>query len=855
VRGALLAQYLRVKAQHQGAILLFRLGDFYEMFFDDARVASGVLDLTLTARNRGAPDEVPLCGFPAHAAQPYVTRLLGAGHAVAICEQGEPGKGQKLLEREVVRVITPGTILEEESLDPGAPSLLAALAHDGGTRFGIATIDFAGGAFRAGEIDGWAAAREELERLAPRELLLPDDLPHDVAAALAGPRTWATAALPAPTDVGVALPPLAARAAGGALAYVDGVYRKRPAHLRAPELHAPAGLLALDSATRRNLELLQTLGGERRGSLLWVLDETETPMGTRRLREWVLAPLLDPARIGERLDAVEALTEDVTSRAALREALHGMGDLERLAGRVGARVAGPRDLVSLATALGRVERAATALAPLRSALLARLGAMLDPLAGVAAAIGDALVEAPPPHTRLPGYIRAGHHVEVDALRESARDGKGWLARFEVEERRRSGIASLKVRYNKVFGYYVEVTKANLAQVPSDYERKQTLVGAERFVTSALKDHEARVLGADERLRALEQHLFAELLDGVAAHYPTMARTADAVATLDVLAGLAEAAHRRGWSRPRLTRDPALHVRGGRHPVVEAMSGEPFVPNDTALDADDAQLVVLTGPNMGGKSTYLRQVALIALLAQVGSFVPATEAEIGLVDRIFTRVGASDNLVGGESTFMVEMRETASILANLTARSLVILDEIGRGTSTFDGISIAWAVAEHLHDAPERPRTLFATHYHELTALAAEKPRVRNLSVAVAEWKGTIVFLRQIVPGPASRSYGVDVAGLAGVPPSVVERARALLGFLEGGNALGPGRGPAPELAPTAGRETAPGRGAAAASQLSLFGHPEAQLCRELAALDPERLTPMDALAILARLVEMARRGV
>jgi DNA mismatch repair protein MutS len=362
-----------------------------------------------------------------------------------------------------------------------------------------------------------------------------------------------------------------------------------------------------------------------------------------------------------------------------------------------------------------------------------------------------------------------------------------------------------------------------------------------------------VLGADERLRALEQHLFAELLDGVAAHYPTLARTADAVATLDVLAGLAEAAHRRGWSRPRLTREPALHVRGGRHPVVEAMSGEPFVPNDTALDADDAQLVVLTGPNMGGKSTYLRQVALIALLAQVGSFVPATEAEIGLVDRIFTRVGASDNLVGGESTFMVEMRETASILANLTARSLVILDEIGRGTSTFDGISIAWAVAEHLHDAPERPRTLFATHYHELTALAAEKPRVCNLSVAVAEWKGTIVFLRQIVPGPAPRSYGVDVAGLAGVPPSVVERARALLGFLEGGNALGPGRGPAPDLAPVSG-ETAPGRGAAAA-QLSLFGHPEAQLCRELAALDPERLTPMDALAILARLVEVARRGV
>jgi DNA mismatch repair protein MutS len=865
VRGALLAQYLRVKAQHQGAILLFRLGDFYEMFFDDARVASGVLDLALTARNRGAPDEVPLCGFPAHAAQPYVTRLLGAGHAVAICEQGEPGKGQKLLAREVVRVITPGTILEEESLDPGAPSLLAALAHDGATRFGIATIDFAGGAFRAGEVDGWAAAREELERLAPRELLLPEGLPAELAAALSASKPWSTAPLPDPVEVDGALPPIAARAAGGALAYVDSVYRRRPGHLRPLEPYALAGLLALDAATRRNLELFQTLGGERRGSLLWVLDETETPMGVRRLREWMLAPLLDPVRIGERLDAVEALVDDVTSRAAVREALHGMGDLERLAGRVGARVAGPRDLVSLAAALTRVERVAAALAPLHARLLERLAGMLDPLAAVAAEIGAALVEAPPPHTRVPGYIRSGHHAEVDGLRDGARDGKGWLARFETEERRRTGIASLKVRYNKVFGYYVEVTKANLAQVPPDYERKQTLVGGERFVTSALKDHEARVLGAEERLRALEQHLFAELLDDVAAHHPTIARTADALAAVDVLAALAEAAHRRGWTRPRLTREPALRVRGGRHPVVEAMSGEPFVPNDTALDADDAQLVVLTGPNMGGKSTYLRQVALITLLAQMGSFVPATEADIGLVDRIFTRVGASDNLVGGESTFMAEMRETASILANLTSRSLVILDEIGRGTSTFDGISIAWAVAEHLHDAAERPRTLFATHYHELTALAAEKPRVRNLSVAVAEWKGTIVFLRQIVPGPAPRSYGVEVAALAGVPPPVVERARALLGYLEQGNSLGPGRGPAPVPHVPPGRGPAPDLDApvgtpapssrASTAQLSLFGRPEAQLCRELAALDPERLTPMDALAILARLVETARRGV
>src|SRR5436190_526851 len=749
-QGALLAQYLRIKAEHRRAILLFRLGDFYEMFFEDAETASRDLDLTLTARNRGDPDEVPLCGFPAHAAQPYITRLLARGHTVAVCEQA-PARGRGLMEREVVRVITPGTILEEESLEPGAPSLLAA------------------------------------------------------------------------------------RAAGGALAYVDASYRRRPAHLRPPETYAPAGFLQLDAATRRNLELLQTLGGERRGSLLWVLDRTATPMGARRVREWLLYPLLEPAAIGRRLDAVEELAERVELREALRAALEGIGDLERLAGRVGARSAGPRDVAHVAVALGRVAEVRAALAGARAELLGALARALDQLPEVAAEVAATLVDAPPPHTRLPGFIRPGRDREVDELRETARDARGWLARFEASERQRTGIASLKVRHNKVFGYYVEVTRPNLPLVPPDYERRQTLVGAERFVTPTLREHEARVLGAEERLRALEMHLFEALLDTVAAHHPTLARTADALATLDALASLAEVAHRRGYVRPAITRAPTLTIRAGRHPVVEAVAGGGFVPNDARLDPEAEQLLVITGPNMGGKSTYLRQVALITLLAQMGSFVPAAEAEIGLVDRIFTRVGASDNLVGGESTFMVEMRETANILSELTPRSLVVLDEIGRGTSTFDGISIAWAVAEHLHDAPERPRTLFATHYHELTALAAEKPRVRNLSVAVAEWKGEIVFLRQIVPGPAPRSYGVEVARLAGVPEPVVARARTLLAGLETGR--GPvGRGPEPP-----------------AAQLSLFTPTEEQLRRELAVLDPERLTPIEALAVLARLVVAARR--
>jgi DNA mismatch repair protein MutS len=837
VRGALLAQYLRVKAEHQHAILLFRLGDFYEMFFDDAVTASRVCDLMLTARNRGGPDEAPLCGFPAHASQPYVARLLAAGHAVAICEQGEQPRGRGLMEREVIRVITPGTILEEESLDPHAPSWLAALAAADG-RFGIAALDFATGVFRATETEDVAAALEELGRLAPRELLLAPDLPEPALAACRGGRLWATADLPEAAIDADGLGAAAARAAAGTLAYVDAVYRRRPAHLRPPEPYALAGTLGLDASTRRNLELVETLRGERRGSLLSVLDRTATPMGARRLREWLLAPLVEPLAIGRRLDAVERLVDAVELRGALAAVLDGIGDVERLAGRIGAGSVGPRDLASLAGALDRVAEMRTLLAAERVSALASVAAALDPLPAVAAEIRATLVDAPPPHTRIAGYIRAGRSREVDELRAMSVDGKTWLARFETEERERTRIPSLKVRYNKVFGYYVEVTKANLALVPSDYERKQTLVGAERFVTAALKDYETKVLGAQERLRTLEQHLFDELVQDVAAHHPTLVRIADALATLDTVVALAEVAHRGGWVRPRMIAEPVIRLKASRHPVVEAVATTPFVPNDVALDASTTQIVLITGPNMGGKSTYLRQVALTVILAQAGSFVPAVEAEIGLTDRVFTRVGASDNLVGGESTFMVEMRETSHILANLTDRSLVVLDEIGRGTSTFDGISIAWAVAEHLHESPARPRTLFATHYHELTALAAALPRVHNLSVAVAEWKGDIVFLRRIVPGPASRSYGVEVARLAGVPAPVVTRARELLAQLERGDGVGP----------THVRATTP-----ATDQLSLFPSPAEQFRRELAAIDPDRMTPVEAITVLADLVARARR--
>jgi len=846
VRGQLLTQYLRVKAQHQDAILLFRLGDFYEMFFEDAKQAAALLDLTLTARNRGEPDEAPLCGFPAHAAAPYVARLVAAGHSVAICEQ-QAQAGRGIMERAVVRVVTPGTIIEEESLEPGAPSLLVALAG-GPERYGLASVDFASGAVRATEADGWPAARDELERLAPREVLLGAELPEEVASACRRDRPWAVAPLPDADIASEALPVFADRAVAGALAYLERVYCRPPSHLRPAEHYRLGGFLRLDAATRRNLELVQTLAGERRGSLLWLLDESCTAMGARRLREWLLYPLLDVETIGRRLDAIELLVDGVAQRAALREALRGVGDLERLAGRIGARTAGPRDVRHLAAALRQIATLRERLAGTADGLLGEAAARLDPLPALADEIEATLIDTPPPHTRVPGFIRAGHSPEVDELREAAHDGKGWLARFEADERKRTGVASLKVRYNKVFGYYIEVTRANLAAVPPEYERKQTLVGAERFVTPALKEQEARVLGAEERLRALEQHLFEALLEQAAAHHPTLARAADALATTDTLVALAEVAHRRDWTRPEIDHGASLAITGGRHPVVEALAGEPFVPNDTRLDADDCQLVILTGPNMGGKSTYLRQVALVTILAQVGSFVPAARAQVGLTDRVFTRVGASDNLVAGESTFMVEMRETAAILAELTSRSLVVLDEIGRGTSTFDGISIAWAVAEFLHDAAERPRTLFATHYHELTALAAERERVRNLSVAVAEWSGRIVFLRQIVPGPAPRSYGVEVAALAGVPDVVVTRARELLARLEAGQApvdgaRQPGGGPG-QLALFAPRPTPP-PGAAGR---------EDPLRARLRALDPDRLTPLDALGTLAGLVADARRG-
>jgi DNA mismatch repair protein MutS len=639
-------------------------------------------------------------------------------------------------------------------------------------------------------------------------------------------------------------PPVVTAALGAVLWYLSETHRASLAHVRRPEAEETDSVMALDEATRRNLELLSTTRGERRGSLIGVLDETRTPMGGRLLRHWLLTPLTDVRAIGERLDAVEELTGSPSKREALQRRLATIGDLERLTSRLAAGRVTPRDLLGLAAALESVRELRQGLGEYAAPAIRDAAQALDDLPRMRERISATLSDDPPQQVRTGGVIRAGYDARVDELRDLSHHGKRTISELEARERKRTGISSLKVRYNQVFGYYIEVTKPNLPLVPPDFRRKQTLANAERFVTAELEAHEAKVLGAQERLLGLEAELFERLVVEAGAEHTALGLTAAALARVDVYCGLALVAERRRYTRPLVSRGNGIRIEEGRHPVVEMMAGrEGFVANDCVMDPDEQQILILTGPNMAGKSTYLRQVALIALLAQVGSFVPAARAEIGVFDRLFTRIGASDNLAGGESTFMVEMKETAAILQKVTPRSLVILDEIGRGTSTFDGISIAWAVAEHLHDnSAAHPLVLFATHYHELTDLARSKERVRNFSVAVREWRGEVLFLRRIVPGPASQSYGIQVARLAGVPVPIIDRAKQILANLERGELNEAGQ---PRLAQPSDD--------AATQQLPLFGAAEQRLRRELATIDIDRLAPLDALTRLHELVERARK--
>ncbi len=878
----MMRQYLETKARYPDAILFFRLGDFYEMFFEDAITASEALQITLTARSKG-DDKVPMCGVPYHAARGYVAKLLERGFKVAICDQVEdapaPGDGKSrapLFRREVTRVVTPGMVLDDQVLDPREASYLGAVALGDGAA-GLALLDASTGELRVGEVRGDVRLVDELRRAGVRELLLPAGAEDARATAIekgvgvpAARRPDADFERPeerlrrhlgvATLDgFGVGGLALGLSAAAAALAYLSETQRAAPRHVDRLSRLATDDALLLDEATRTNLELERTLsGGRKKGTLLAILDRTVTAPGARRLAGWLRYPLTDLAAIGARLDAVGELEASAVAREDLAAALRPVADAERLVSRLVLGQGNARDLRALAGALVALPALAALLAARQAGLLRDAAARLRGLEDLAALLDGAVAEEPPTGLKEGGLIRRGHSPALDEIVAISEDGKGVIARLETQERERTGIGSLKVRYNRVFGYYIEVTKANLHLVPADYERRQTTVGGERFATAELKTFEEKVLTAEERRCALEEKLFEELRGHVVEAAPRIRTAADAVATADVVLSLARVAAERGYVRPVVDGSEALEIEDGRHPVVEALlDGGPaaFVPNDlhvvsrgeldggggrtAGAPAAPGSLLVVTGPNMAGKSTVMRQAALVVLLAQMGSFVPARRARVGIVDRVFTRVGASDDLARGRSTFMVEMTETSAILHNATRRSFVVLDEIGRGTSTFDGVSIAWAVAEHLHDAIGC-RTLFATHYHELQDLARERPGVQNLTVAVREVGEQVVFLRKLVQGGASRSYGIEVAKLAGLPATVLARAREILRNLEsmevdeGGHAA---------LARGGRRRADPG-------QLGLFGGSPAdpaadEVAKALRALDLDALRPLDALNLLA----------
>jgi DNA mismatch repair protein MutS len=861
----MMQQYLEAKQTCPEALLLFRMGDFYELFLEDAVEASRILDLTLTSRNKKDDHPIPMAGVPYHALQAYLPRLLLAGRKVAICEQVEDPKLAKgIVKREVVRIITPGVVLEESVLDRREPNWLAGLVPSS-PDWGLAWLDVSTGERHACHATESLALRT-LIGLEPKEILLPPEVRHLIEPlAKALPRAAFTLRTLSDT------PLLATDEASALVAtYARELYRGGDLALRPIELEAPHAHMELPPTTVRNLELLRSLmDGARERSLLAELDDTKTAMGSRLLRSWLLAPLTDLTQIRRRHDAVQASLEAPTTRVEVRDLLRGVLDLERLIGRIVAKSATPRDLTALATSLERVPGIANALVGSAMPALSGLATALDPIPEAAALIRKTLVDDPPATLKDGGVIREGAHAELDELIAIARDGKDWFLNYGEELRAASGISSAKIKFNQVFGYFIEVTRANLHLVPDTWLRKQTLANAERYYTLELKEREEKVLGADERRLSLEDRLFTELRDTLATFAPRVQTLARALAEVDVLLAFGALAAHSGWCRPEFTNTSeqfistkeidahlihTLDIEGGRHPVVERMLPPgAFVPNDLSLDGD-RRLVILTGPNMAGKSTVMRQTAILAILAQMGSFVPATRARLSLVDKVFTRVGASDDLARGQSTFMVEMTETAEILREATPRSLVILDEIGRGTATWDGLSIAWAVAEHLHDQI-RCRALFATHYHELTALATTREAVLNLSIAVREEAHEVVFLRRLVPGGANKSYGIQVARLAGLPDPLLARAREVLQNLE-----------AMAVDPDSRPRLARGGRRPPTWQLSLFAprpdepkpdEPEtprtahnpalAEVKRLLEAVDPDSLSPRAALDLVYRL--------
>jgi DNA mismatch repair protein MutS len=852
----MMQQYLQIKERYRDAILFFRLGDFYEMFFEDAETAARILDIALTSRNKHEDFAVPLCGVPYHSAAPYIQKLLDAGHKVAVCEQVEDPKTAKgVVQREVVRVITPGTVTAADALDPRGNNFLTAV-YEGRSNFGLALTDITTGEFRFTQLAEEQSLFDEISRIKPSETLvgesarsLTERLKKTFPSIHLTPLADSSFSNVAADKIVTGHVPGSAdwhdgiRAASAVVSYLESNAAECVKAVHDLEPYVASNYLILDETTRINLELTHNYQGERKGALLAVIDRTLTPMGARRLRQWLLYPLLDPPAIRERQEGVQELVDHFQMRQELRVGLRKVQDLERLGGRVVAGSALPKDLVAIHDTLRRTGEIRRELNSCSSTLLTSLQKRIDQLPEVVSLIERAIVDEPASSVKEGGFIRAGFDAELDELRGLRAHAKEWMTNFEAAERRRTGIQSLKVRYNRVFGYYIEITKSNLKAVPDDYLRKQTLANGERYITPDLKEYEAKILNSQELIEKLELNLLARVREQIATFYSALKETSAALAMVDVLLSLAEVAESQHFIRPRIDSGMALIIREGRHPVVEATLGRgAFVPNDSILDPASNQILMLTGPNMAGKSTYMRQVALIVILAQMGSFVPASETRIGIVDRIFTRIGAADSLARGESTFMVEMKETAHILHHASQRSLILLDEVGRGTSTFDGISIAGAVAERRQDLPERPRTLFATHYHELTDLARTKERIRNYNFSVKEWRGEIIFLRNLVEGAASHSYGIHVARLAGLPGPVIERAKEILQNLESGEAEGKRAGTGES-----------GAGAAEPVQMALFGSVERKLREELARIDVSHLSPIEAFKLIYQWSEEAKK--
>ena len=868
----MMQQYMAIKEQYKDCILFYRLGDFYEMFYDDALTASRELEITLTGKNCGQEERAPMCGVPYHAVDVYLNKLVAKGYKVAICEQAEdPKQAKGIVKREVIRIVTPGTNLSQQALDEGRNNYLMCLVYDN-NQFGLAITDISTGDFYTTEVATLKELYDEIHRFSPSEIICNDsfymsgasldDFKDRLHVSVSTLGTWymdeavsvqkikehfKVASL---DGLGLTDFPSGTLAVGALLLYLYETQKNTFDNLTKITPYRSGGYMIIDSATNRNLELIETLREkQKKGSLLWVLDKTKTAMGARLMRNWIEQPLIEKKKITARQDAVEELYNDMITREEIREYLNAVYDLERLVTRISYRTANPRDLIAFKTSLGMIPPVKQLLSQAKSAELKEIDERMDCLEDIYDLIEKSIQDEPPIMIREGGMIKEGYNEDVDKFRLSRTEGKTWLAELEAREKEKTGIKNLRVRYNKVFGYYLEVTNSYKELVPEDWTRKQTLANAERYITPELKELEDMILGAEDKLAALEYDLYCEVRDSIGEQVVRIQETAKAIAHLDVLASLACVAQSNDYVRPSINTKGVIDIQGGRHPVVEKMNNnQMFIDNDTYLDNKNHRISIITGPNMAGKSTYMRQSALIVLMAQIGSFVPAKSANIGIVDRIFTRVGASDDLASGQSTFMVEMTEVANILRNATSRSLLILDEIGRGTSTFDGLSIAWAVVEHISNPKLLgAKTLFATHYHELTELEGKLDSVNNYCIAVREQGDDIIFLRKIIRGGADKSYGIQVARLAGVPDSVIDRAKEISSWLEETDVTDKAKNL--QVRTSAKKKEVVREAVPAEKQMSLFDiypadHP---VLKELAGLDVSNMTPIQALNTLYEL--------